>query len=110
QKENSLVVEALDAGASVVATAGYSTALYSACPIALRARTTRSGIAIRPRSPSDGDAFGVRLDPPGGIARGGVPPGRGVAVVDGTQVDVQLGWLGADRGPAASSPTTSNRP
>ncbi|WP_422933682.1 FtsK/SpoIIIE domain-containing protein [Sinomonas sp. P47F7] len=111
QKENSLVVEALDAGASVVATAGYGTAPYSACPIALRARTTRSGIAIRPRSPSDGDAFGVRLDPPCGTARGGVPPGRGVVVVDGTQVDVQLGWLGPGRPRAvASSQTTSSRP
>ncbi|WP_336856739.1 FtsK/SpoIIIE domain-containing protein [Sinomonas albida] len=91
-KENRLLNEALDAGASVVATAGYSASLYRTCPISLRARDARSGIAIHPRSSSDGDVFGVRLDPPGRV-----PPGRAIAVVDGTATDVQLGWLGKDR-------------
>lgn len=91
-KENRLLSEALDAGLSVVATTGYSASLYRTCPISVRARDARSGIAIHPRAPSDGDVFGVRLDPPGRV-----PPGRAIAVVDGRPTDVQLGWLGKDR-------------
>ena len=90
--ENSRLVEALGAGAAIVATAGYSSGLYSKCPLSLHARPARTGLAIGPRAPSDGDAFGVRLDPPERAV-----PGRALAVVDGTPVDVQLGWLGPGR-------------
>ncbi|MDQ4503252.1 FtsK/SpoIIIE domain-containing protein [Sinomonas sp. ASV322] len=85
--ENQKLRSALDAGAAIVATASFSANLYAQCPLALWARSSGVGIALRPRSPSDGDAFGVRLDPP--IA---APPGRAVAVVEGRAVDVQLGW------------------
>ncbi|MGY3567538.1 FtsK/SpoIIIE domain-containing protein [Sinomonas sp. RB5] len=84
--ENQLLSRLLEAGAGMVATAGYSASLYARCPLALAARSSGTGILIAPRTPGDGDALGVRVDVPGRV-----PPGRGVAVVDGRQTDVQLG-------------------
>ncbi|MGT2461182.1 hypothetical protein [Sinomonas atrocyanea] len=86
---------------------GYSASLYARCPLALAARSSGTGILIAPRTPGDGDALGVRVDVPGRV-----PPGRGVAVVDGRQTDVQLGvphqHSGATapprRGPLAGGP------
>ncbi|KHL00649.1 FtsK/SpoIIIE domain-containing protein [Sinomonas humi] len=87
---------ALEEGASVIVTAGYGAPLLSTLPPALRAKAirTETGIALGPRSPTDGDAFGVRLEP---LER--LVPGRAIAVVRGRQTEVQLGWLGgaADR-------------
>ncbi|WP_369044874.1 FtsK/SpoIIIE domain-containing protein [Sinomonas sp. P10A9] len=89
--ENHLLSRLLEAGAAVVATAGYSANLYSRCPLALTVRTSGTGVAITPRTPNDGDVFGVRLDVPGRVH-----PGRAVAVVDGQQIEVQLGWHDSD--------------
>ena len=69
-----------------MATAGYSASLYTRCPLALTVRSSGTGILLAPRTAADGDAFGVRVDVPGRV-----PPGRGVALVDGRQTDVQLG-------------------
>lgn len=85
--ENQLLSRLLEAGASVVAAAGYSPTLYARSPLALAARSTGTGIVIAPRAPGDGDVFGVRLDVPGRV-----PPGRAIAITEGRQVDVQLGY------------------
>jgi S-DNA-T family DNA segregation ATPase FtsK/SpoIIIE len=88
--ENQMLARVLEAGAVVVATAGYSASLYTRCPIALQARSAGTGILIAPRSPADGDAFGVRTEVPARVV-----PGRAIAVVDGRQAEVQLGFAGA---------------
>lgn len=79
---------ALEEGVSVIATALYGTSVFSRMPFAAAARPA-AGIAIGPRSPSDGDALGVRLEPLEQIVAG-----RAVAVANGRQTEVQLGWLG----------------
>ena len=86
--EEQLVTRLLEAGHAVVATAGYSANLYARCPLALTARSSGTGLLLAPRAPGDGDVFGVRPD-----VEARVPPGRGVAVVDGRCVDVQLGYV-----------------
>ncbi|MEA5453098.1 FtsK/SpoIIIE domain-containing protein [Sinomonas sp. JGH33] len=100
--EHQRLRSALDAGAAVVATASFSPSLYTQCPLALRARRSGIGIAILPRSPSDGEAFGVRIDPPVGG-----PPGRAVVVVGGRTVDAQLGWAEPIRVTREASPGPS---
>jgi S-DNA-T family DNA segregation ATPase FtsK/SpoIIIE len=84
--EEQLASRLVAAGCSVVATAGYSANLYAHCPLALPARSSGTGLMLAPRAPGDGDVFGVRVDVPGRV-----PPGRAVAIVDGTCIDVQLG-------------------
>ncbi|WP_334171007.1 FtsK/SpoIIIE domain-containing protein, partial [Sinomonas sp.] len=83
---------ALDEGVSVIATAGYGGPMFGRLPFAV-ARPSTTGIALGPRSPGDGDAFGVRFNPLEQFV-----PGRAIAVVGGRQTEVQLGWLA----PAAS--------
>lgn len=85
--ENHVLSRLLESGATVVATAGYSANLYARCPLALTVRASGTGLVIAPRTPNDGDVFGVRLDVPRRVR-----PGLAVAIVDGRQVDVQLGW------------------
>jgi S-DNA-T family DNA segregation ATPase FtsK/SpoIIIE len=85
--ENQLLAQLVEAGAAVVATAGYGAGLYARCPIALQTRSGGMGILIGPRGPADGDAFGVRVD----VLRPS-PAGRAVAVVDGHPIEVQLGF------------------
>ncbi|GAB3283242.1 hypothetical protein GCM10027449_26060 [Sinomonas notoginsengisoli] len=87
-EENHLLSQLLDTGASMVATAAYSPNLYARCPLALRVRSAGTGILIGPRTSGDGDVFGVRVDVPGPV-----PSGRAVALIDGRQVDVQLGCV-----------------
>ncbi|MDP9885459.1 S-DNA-T family DNA segregation ATPase FtsK/SpoIIIE [Sinomonas atrocyanea] len=84
--ENQLLSRLLEAGARIVATAGYSANLYVRCPLALTVRSSGTGILIAPRTSADGDILGVRVDVPGRV-----PPGRGVALLNGRQADVQLG-------------------
>jgi S-DNA-T family DNA segregation ATPase FtsK/SpoIIIE len=84
--ENQLLSRLLESGARIVATAGYSANLYVRCPLALTVRSSGTGILIAPRTSADGDILGVRVDVPGRV-----PPGRGVALLDGRQTDVQLG-------------------
>ncbi|MCH6469654.1 FtsK/SpoIIIE domain-containing protein [Sinomonas terrae] len=90
--EDQAIRLALEEGVSVIATAGYGTSIAGRLPPALRAQAigTATGIAIGPRSPADGDLFGVRLEPLEQFV-----PGRAIAVVRGHQAEVQLGWLGA---------------
>jgi S-DNA-T family DNA segregation ATPase FtsK/SpoIIIE len=85
--ENQLLAQLVEAGAAVVATAGYGAGLYARCPIALQTRSGGMGILIGPRGPADGDAFGVRVD-----VLGPSPAGRAVAIVDGHPIEVQLGF------------------
>jgi S-DNA-T family DNA segregation ATPase FtsK/SpoIIIE len=84
--ENRLLSRLLETGARIVATAGYSASLYARCPLALTVRGSGTGILIAPRTAGDGDVLGFRVDAPGRV-----PPGRGVAFIDGRQTDVQLG-------------------
>jgi S-DNA-T family DNA segregation ATPase FtsK/SpoIIIE len=103
--ENHLLSRLLEAGAGIVATAGYSPSLYARCPLALAARSSGTGILIAPRTPGDGDVFGVRVDVPGRV-----PPGRGVALVDGRQTDVQLGVQHQHPGATAPWPAGGRPP
>ncbi|WP_344298542.1 FtsK/SpoIIIE domain-containing protein [Sinomonas flava] len=86
-QENQLLAQLVEAGAAVVATAGYGAGLYARCPIALQTRSGGMGILIGPRGPADGDAFGVRID-----ALRPSPAGRAVAIVEGRPIEVQLGF------------------
>jgi S-DNA-T family DNA segregation ATPase FtsK/SpoIIIE len=97
--QNQLLAQLLEAGASVVATAGYSPSLFARCPLALAARSAGTGLLLAPRSANDGDVFGIRVDVPGRV-----PPGRAVAVVEGQQIDVQLGWDGPGADTSARRP------
>ncbi|WP_138442493.1 FtsK/SpoIIIE domain-containing protein [Sinomonas susongensis] len=80
---------ALEEGVSLIATAGYGTSSFNRPPLPLPALSAAAGIAIGPRSPADGDVFGVRLGPLEQVV-----PGRAIAVVGGQQTEVQLGWVG----------------
>ncbi|MGN6402938.1 FtsK/SpoIIIE domain-containing protein [Sinomonas sp.] len=86
--ESQALASAVQAGAAVVATAGLRSGLFTRYPFVIQGTSVRSGIVLAPQSPSDGDAFGVRLEP-----LGRVPPGRAVAIVAGEPAEVQLGTL-----------------
>ncbi|MBT2553695.1 FtsK/SpoIIIE domain-containing protein [Arthrobacter sp. ISL-5] len=72
-------------GWTVILTAGFGSALVQRVPLALAARNCGSGILIAPRSPMDGDLFGLRyeLEP-------NPPPGRAVLLAEGRAMAVQL--------------------
>lgn len=72
-------------GWTVILTAGFGPALVQRVPLALAARNCGSGILIAPRSPMDGDLFGLRyeLEP-------NPPPGRAVLLSEGRSMAVQL--------------------
>jgi S-DNA-T family DNA segregation ATPase FtsK/SpoIIIE len=89
--ESQRLSAALEAGATVVATADVRPGLYTRFPLALHGGGGRTGVVLAPQSPSDGDVFGVRLEP-----LGQVPPGRAVAIKEGRLIEVQLGWLGEE--------------
>jgi S-DNA-T family DNA segregation ATPase FtsK/SpoIIIE len=55
-------------------------------PLARLARAGGRGVILAPRSEADGEAFGVRLEPPEGIGA----PGRAVILDQGRQLPVQL--------------------
>ncbi|MHA7220765.1 FtsK/SpoIIIE domain-containing protein [Arthrobacter sp. RHLT1-20] len=72
-------------GWTVILTAGFSHSLQQRAPLALHARSQGTGILIAPRSPLDGDLFGVRVEP-----EHSPPPGRAVVISDGQATAVQL--------------------
>lgn len=72
-------------GWAVILSAGFSQTLVQRVPLAITARSFGSGILIAPRSPLDGDLFGLRFE-----LEPNPPPGRAVLLSDGTAVPVQL--------------------
>jgi S-DNA-T family DNA segregation ATPase FtsK/SpoIIIE len=77
---------------AIVFSAAFSQSLMQRVPLALAARSGGRGILIAPRSPLDGDIFGLRIDPDRHP-----PPGRALLVADGTAVPVQLAVAGEAR-------------
>ncbi|WP_159802571.1 FtsK/SpoIIIE domain-containing protein [Arthrobacter zhaoguopingii] len=75
----------LASGARAVLTAGLQF-LLTQRPLARLARAAGRGVILAPRSDSDGEAFGVRLEAPESIG----PPGRAVVLDSGRQLPVQL--------------------
>lgn len=85
-EQDCLLTQLLHAGARIVAAAQYGTSLAARCQIASGARYGGTGLVLQPRSPNDGDFFGVRVDVPTRV-----PPGRAVAFLSGRQIETQLG-------------------
>ena len=71
-------------GARVVMAASPSPRLFSGLPLAAHARDPEAGLLLNPRSASDGDFWGWRVQPLSEDI-----PGRGLVCVDGTQRFVQ---------------------
>ncbi|XJN63418.1 FtsK/SpoIIIE domain-containing protein [Arthrobacter sp. UC242_113] len=72
-------------GWAIAFSAAFSQSLMQRVPLAMAARSGGRGILIAPRSPLDGDIFGLRIDPDPHP-----PPGRALLVAEGTAVPVQL--------------------
>ncbi|MHA7278909.1 FtsK/SpoIIIE domain-containing protein [Arthrobacter sp. MDT2-2] len=100
-------------GAAAVLSAPPNHALLARVPLSLLARGTGRGFVLSPRSPGDGDFFGVRLD-----VDGTPIPGRGYACDPAHVVEVQVALApGADAagpdepdGPTASYRSRSSAP
>lgn len=82
---NQQLLELNTLGWAIILTSGYGQALVQRVPLAMNARHCGSGILIAPRSPMDGDLFGIRfeLEPI-------PPPGRAVLLANGRAMPVQL--------------------
>ncbi|MEN8581886.1 FtsK/SpoIIIE domain-containing protein [Burkholderia sp. RS01] len=80
-----LLLELNALGRTVIMAAGFGPALVQRVPLALAARNCGSGILIGPRSPMDGDLFGLRYE-----REPDPPPGRAVLLADGRAMAVQL--------------------
>ncbi|MGX5716911.1 FtsK/SpoIIIE domain-containing protein [Arthrobacter sp. MAHUQ-56] len=78
-------------GHAVVVTAGYSPLLAHRIPLVMSAREAGTGILLAPRSPGDGDLFGVRVE-----VEPNPPAGRAVLVSAGRSSPVQVAWAGAE--------------
>ncbi|HKS02211.1 MAG TPA: hypothetical protein VJS86_11075, partial [Arthrobacter sp.] len=72
-------------GCAVIFSAAFSQSLVQRVPLSLAARSGGKGILIAPRTPLDGDIFGLRIEPDSHP-----PPGRALLVADGTALPVQL--------------------
>ncbi|MGN7249525.1 FtsK/SpoIIIE domain-containing protein [Arthrobacter sp. SAFR-014] len=79
------LVELNSRGWATIFSAAFSQSLMQRVPLAMAARSGGRGILIAPRSPLDGDIFGLRIEPDPHP-----PPGRALLVADGTAVPVQL--------------------
>ncbi|MDP9692733.1 UNVERIFIED_ORG: S-DNA-T family DNA segregation ATPase FtsK/SpoIIIE [Arthrobacter globiformis] len=79
------LVELNSRGWAIVFSAAFGQSLMQRVPLAMAARSGGRGILIAPRSPLDGDIFGLRIDPDPHP-----PPGRALLVADGTAVPIQL--------------------
>ncbi|QDY91796.1 FHA domain-containing protein [Arthrobacter sp. UKPF54-2] len=82
---NAVLLELNGRGWTVVFTAGFGPAPQQRVPLAFQARSHGSGILLCPRSPMDGDLFGVRFEP-----ELHPPAGRGVVITGGRAAAVQL--------------------
>ncbi|MFF2315661.1 FtsK/SpoIIIE domain-containing protein [Arthrobacter sp. NPDC058097] len=79
------LVELNSRGWAVIFSAAFSQSLMQRVPLALAARSGGRGFLIAPRSPLDGDIFGLRIEPDSHP-----PPGRALLVADGAAMPVQL--------------------
>jgi S-DNA-T family DNA segregation ATPase FtsK/SpoIIIE len=86
-------------GWTVVLTAGFGPALQQRVPLAQCARRNGTGILICPRSPLDGDLFGVRFE-----LEPSPPRGRAVLILDGQALAVQLADPAVRSAVSASAP------
>lgn len=77
-------------GHSLMVTAAYSPMLFQRVPLVMNARAAGVGLLLGPRSPGDGDLFGVRFD-----VEANPPPGRGVLISGGRSCPLQVAWSGA---------------
>lgn len=75
-------------GHALVLTATYSPALLQRVPLIMGARAGGTAVLLCPRSVSDGDIFGVRVE-----VEPGAPPGRAVLVAEGQALPVQVGLV-----------------
>lgn len=75
-------------GHTLVLTANFSPALLQRVPLAMAARAGGTALLLCPRSVSDGDIYGVRVE-----VEPGAPPGRAVLVAEGQARPVQVGLV-----------------
>ncbi|WP_423181810.1 FtsK/SpoIIIE domain-containing protein [Arthrobacter sp. NyZ413] len=80
-----LLAELPAMGFSVVATAAHSLSTLQRCPLLSLARGNGSGILMGPRSPSDGDFFGIRVE-----VEPHSPPGRALLIDHGAVRQLQI--------------------
>jgi S-DNA-T family DNA segregation ATPase FtsK/SpoIIIE len=99
-----IIADSVAVGAAAVLTARPGASLMARVPLALQARATGQGLVLAPRTPSDGDLFGVRLD-----VETAALPGRGVAVEPSGIYEVQTALVPADPSPSTprGAPRTS---
>lgn len=92
---NQQLLELNTLGWAVIMSSGYGHALVQRVPLAMNARHCGSGILIAPRSPMDGDLFGIRFE-----LEPNPPPGRAVLLANGRAMPVQLA---GPNGPAGAT-------
>lgn len=85
-------------GAATVLSARPGPSLMTRVPLSLQARAMGRGFVLSPKSPNDGDVFGVRLD-----VEGTSIPGRGYACEPSGAVEVQLARASDGRPPESTS-------
>ncbi|HEU4668906.1 MAG TPA: FtsK/SpoIIIE domain-containing protein [Arthrobacter sp.] len=78
-------------GHAVVLTANYSPLLLQRVPLVMDSRAAGKGLLLSPRSPSEGDLFGVRFD-----IETNPPAGRGIVISRGRSSPVQVAWAGTE--------------
>lgn len=92
-------------GAAAVLSATANHALIARVPLSLLARGTGRGFVLSPRSPGDGDFFGVRLD-----VEGPPMPGRGYACDPAHVVEVQVALAPGADAAGSAGPTGPTGP
>lgn len=85
-------------GAAAVLSAKPGPSLMTRVPLSLQARGMGRGFILSPRAPSDGDAFGIRLD-----VEGTSVPGRGYACEPTGAVEVQIARAPDGRPPESAT-------
>ncbi len=100
-----LLAAAVSAGARAVLAAAPGF-LSMQAPLARRARAADQGLVLAPRTPADGEVFGVRLE----AGDAGRIPGRAVLLYPGGQTELQLALNTGTAAQAAPAPTGSSTP
>lgn len=88
RESHQLLAQLVSAGARAVFASSPAPALLSVSPLAGNLRTSPRGIVLGPRSPGDGDLFGVRLG-----VEDAPPPGRGVLIDSNGVREIQVANL-----------------
>jgi DNA segregation ATPase FtsK/SpoIIIE, S-DNA-T family len=88
REESAKAAELPGLGLRVVATTAYSTGLLQRVPLAIQARNEGLGILLSPRNITDGEIFGVRVEP------GQAVPGRAVLIQHGEVRLFQIPYAG----------------